>query len=132
MWVALILVTMKKTAENGSAENGSRKIVIRTVDNDVVVLAVASFHYLTLEERHVDTLRHGLKMQLIQTHELSQALGPAKCLALPVFHCITVCGATSSFGGKRKKTTWKTWNVNTVDIDNVIDNIFGKDQDFQC
>ena len=34
-----------------SVENGSRKIVIRTtcIDNDVV-LEVASFHYLNLEE----------------------------------------------------------------------------------
>src|SRR6218665_1789141 len=96
-----------------AAENGSRKVAIRTVDTDVVVLAIAFFHKLKLEELWVH-FGVGRNMPLIAAHELSQALGPAKCLALPVFHCLTGCDTTSSFGGKGKKTGWEAWNAYPV------------------
>ena len=37
-----------------------------------------------------------------------------KCLALPVFHYLTGCDTTSSFGGKGKKTGWEAWNAYPV------------------
>ena len=39
------------------------------------------------------------------------ALGPKKSVAFPVFHALTGCDTTSSFGGRGKQSTWEAWNI---------------------
>ncbi|KAG7161296.1 putative Glycosyl-transferase for dystroglycan-containing protein, partial [Homarus americanus] len=70
-------------------ECGHRRILIRTVDTDVVILAVALAN---------------------EQSEIPKALGPEKSRALPVFHAITGCD-TAAFAGHSKKTAWATWNA---------------------
>lgn len=88
--------------------NGLKRIAIRTVDTDVVVLAVSFFHRLNISELWIH-FGVGKAVQLIAVHELSVALGSGKCLALPVFHSLTGCDTTSSFCGKGKKSAWEAW-----------------------
>ena len=42
---------------------------------------------------------------------MARALGPEKCIALPVFHAFTGCDTVSSFAGRGKKTAWDTWKA---------------------
>src|SRR6218665_53616 len=81
---------------------------IRTVDTDVVVLAVSFFSRLNILELWIH-FGVGKSAQLIAVHDLSKALGADKCSALPVFHCLTGCDTTSSFCGKGKTSAWEAW-----------------------
>ncbi len=88
--------------------NGYNKILIRSVDTDVVVLAVVAAVKLDLEELWVafgtaKSFRH------IPAHEIARSLGPSKSTALPMFHAYTGCDTVSSFLTKGKKSAWTTW-----------------------
>ena len=58
-----------------AVKQGYNKVSIRTVDTDVVVLAY------------------------LPAHEMADALGPDRCVALPMFHDTVSC-----FGGRGKRT----------------------------
>ena len=92
-----------------AAARGMNRIVIKTVDTDVVVLAVANKQHMRCEELWI-AFGSGKHFRYIATHEIAASLGPDKCSALPVFHAISGCDTTSSFAGKAKKTAWETWN----------------------
>ena len=87
---------------------GHRKIDIRTVDTDVVVLAV-----WVVQECHglIDELWLAFgtrkKFRYIAAHELYVSLGPEKSKSLPVFHAITGCDTVSAFAGRGKKAAWQ-------------------------
>ena len=87
-----------------------RKVSIRTVDTDVVVLAVAVCHQVPVEELWV-CIGTGKNLRYIAAHSIANVLGPNKCEALPGFHALTGCDQTSAFASKGKKTAWETWNV---------------------
>ena len=40
-----------------------------------------------------------------------QTIGPQACQALPGFHAITDCDATSQFSGIGKKTAWQVFEI---------------------
>ena len=67
-----------------------KHVMIRTVDTDVVVLAVAF-----LEQLHLDTLwiafGVGKNFHYIAAHDIAVALGTKRSSALPVFHALTGC-----------------------------------------
>lgn len=90
--------------------NGHRKILIRTVDTDVVVLAVATFHTLSPDEMWVAFgLRNHYRM--IPIHEMARALGEERSKALLFFHCFTGCDTSASFCSIGKKKAWDTWTA---------------------
>jgi len=112
-----------------AAETGSRKIVIRTVDTDVVVSAIAYFAQMKCEELWI---YFGVDRSacLISVHDICKALGSKKCKSLPVFHCLTGCDTVSSFATKGKKTAWDAWNsypvvteafLNLCEVTDMID-----------
>src|SRR6218665_864726 len=91
-----------------AGENGSNTMAIRTVDIDVVVLAIAFFSKLQLKVWiHFGV---GKNVRLLAIHELSSVLGPDKSAAFPVFHSMTGCDTTSSFSGRGKKSAWDAWS----------------------
>ena len=73
--------------------------MIRTVDTDVIVLAVNAMSQLQLEEMWI-LFGVGKKTWFIPSHELCTTLGPSKCIVLPLFHSITGCDQSSSFAGR--------------------------------
>ena len=89
-------------------EDAARKeyktVLIRTVDTDVVVLAIAAADYLDISELWI-AFGAGKNFQYFAIHEMAEALGPQHCLALSMFHAFTGCDTVSSFGGRGKKTT---------------------------
>ena len=64
------------------------RIKIRSNDIDVVVLAVSVASSLSLEEFWV-TYGSGKNVRDILVHAVAASLGPAKALALPIFHALT-------------------------------------------
>ena len=91
-----------------AVNKGYRKILIRTVDTDVVVLAVAATSKLEIEELWV-AFGTSKSFRNIPVHEIARSLGPSKSIALPMFHAYTGCDTVSSFATKGKKTAWTTW-----------------------
>lgn len=91
-----------------AAQNGATKIAIRSVDSDVVVIAVSTFMELGAEELwlHYGTGHH---QRILPIHEISSSLSPAACRTLPMFHALTGCDTVSSFAGRGKKTAWNIW-----------------------
>ena len=94
------------------AANTYNNIMIRTVDNDVVVLAVYAFAQLisSLNELWV-AFGTGKHYRLIPAHKTCAAIGLDKCLALPMFHAFTGCDTVSCFSGRGKRTAWDTWKM---------------------
>ncbi|KAG7174276.1 hypothetical protein Hamer_G003200 [Homarus americanus] len=86
-------------------ECGHRRILIRSVDADVVILAVAPANERSevLDELWLTFGTEGI--------DIAKALGPEKSRALPMFHAITGCDTVSAFAGHSKKTAWATWNA---------------------
>ena len=90
---------------------GYNKVLIHTVDTDVVVLAVASVQQLSGVELCI-AFGTGKSLLSLPVHELVHALGPQQCIALPMFHAFTGCDTVSFFFGDRgKKTAWNTWKA---------------------
>ena len=84
-------------------------LLIQTVDTDVVVLAVSVTHSLGSECELWLAFGTGKYFCYLSAHKITNALGPEKSRALPMFHALIGCDTVSSFVGK--KTTWNTWNV---------------------
>lgn len=92
-----------------AARNGIKRVLIKTVDTDVVVLAVAHRQRISCDELWI-AFGTGKHFRYIAAHEIADNLGPEKATALPVFHAITGCDTTSAFAGKGKKSAWEIWN----------------------
>ncbi|KAK0146492.1 hypothetical protein N1851_014183 [Merluccius polli] len=94
-----------------AVQNGHQKIIIQTVDTDVVVLAVAAVQGLNPDVELWLAFGTGKSFRYIAAHGISAALGPEKARALPLFHALTGCDTVSSFAGHGKKTAWAVWAV---------------------
>ena len=93
-----------------AVHQGHSRVSIRTVDTDVVVLAVASAQRLDLDELWI-AFGVGKNFRFFAAHEIAKTLGPDQCIALPMFHAFTGCDTVSFSGGKGKKTAWDTWKA---------------------
>ncbi len=93
-----------------AVQKGSRKLLVRTVDTDVVVLAISKFHEINPDELW---MAFGTKANFcyLPIHEVISGMDPKICKTLPVFHAFTGCDTVSAFGGRGKKTAWKVWLV---------------------
>lgn len=83
------------------------RIAIKTVDTNVVVLAIWLFHALHEAELWV---YFGVvkSFRYIAVHTLENILD-IKAKALPMFHALTRCDTVSSIYGWGKKSAWATW-----------------------
>ena len=88
---------------------GAQTLAIKTVDTDVVVLAISYFNEINVAQLWIQ-FGGGKTLRWLPVHEFSSALGPDKSHALPVFHSFTGCGTVSAFFGKDKKTAWDAWS----------------------
>ena len=86
------------------------KILVLTVDTDLVVIALGVFHKLNTAELWIEMGVGGSK-QWIPIHKYSQLLGEDVCKALPFWFALTGCDTTSHFYGIGKLTAWKTWTA---------------------
>ena len=78
------------------AQEGIDKILIRTTDTDVLVLAIASFQSTEVREIWV-ALGTGKHFKYVPAHQIASHLGPSKSRPLPAFHAFTGCDTFSFF-----------------------------------
>ncbi|KAK3728106.1 hypothetical protein QZH41_014263 [Actinostola sp. cb2023] len=91
-------------------QQGYRKVVLRTVDTDVLVLATAFAGQLQDKLAQVWlALGTGVHLRYIAARDISRSLGSDMSKCLPFFHAFTGCDTVSSFAGKGKKTAFTTW-----------------------
>ena len=88
--------------------NGMKKILIRTANTDVVVLAVAFLQKLDVEELWV-AFGVGKHLRYLSIHKIASSLNTEQCEGLPFFHALTGCDTVSFFSGKGKKTAFQAW-----------------------
>ncbi len=93
-----------------AVRHGYSKVLIHTVDTDVIVLAVTATGRLDIEELWV-AYGTAKKIRFLAAHEMTVALGPNKCQGLQCFHALTGCDSVSSYGGRGKKKAWETWKA---------------------
>jgi len=67
-----------------AAHRGNDRILITTVDADVVVLAVAATQRLSVKIWLA--FGTGKSLRFISAHDIATALSPEKCKVLPMFH----------------------------------------------
>lgn len=89
--------------------NGLKRVMIRTVDTDVLVIAIAMFSNLDLSELWL-LFGIGKNQKVIPVHSIYSGLGEAKSKSLPFFHAFTGCDQVSFFSGRGKKVAWNAWN----------------------
>ena len=90
---------------------GHHSIVIRTVDTDVVVLAVSVVQELQPENELWLAFGTDRSFRYLAAHEIAAGLGREKARALPMFHALTGCDTVSSFARHGKKTARAVWTV---------------------
>ena len=91
-----------------AAEQGHTKAYLRTVDTDVIILAIYHFHELCLTELWIG-FGSGKTFKEIPIHHICQQLESQRCQALLFFHAYTGCDVTSAMFGIGKKTAWNAW-----------------------
>ena len=75
-----------------------RKLLVRTADTDVVVVAIATLDRTKPGELWV-ACGTGGHFRFIPIHEVAAAVDPRKSATLPMFHALTGCDTVSSFAG---------------------------------
>ena len=92
------------------AAKDSRRIPLRTVDTDVVILSVAA---TSRHPSHEVWVAMGTEkdVRYIAAHQIAGALGPEKSCCLPIFHSFTGCDTVSFFSGVGKKKAWHVWDA---------------------
>ncbi|CAG2233639.1 unnamed protein product [Mytilus edulis] len=91
-----------------AVKSGMQKIMIRTVDTDVVVIAVSAVHKLNITCLWM-AFGVGINFRYIPVHEIALFMGPSKSNALLFFNAFSGCDQVSSFSNRGKKTAWDTW-----------------------
>ena len=89
-------------AANG-AEQSYKRILVTTVETDVLVLAV---NCVIWNGNDIP----GKTSQYLHATYMARNLGNDKYDALRVFHVLTGCDTTSGFAGRGKRTAWLVWN----------------------
>ena len=93
-----------------SAHCGHRKVTLRAVDTDVVVLSLSFFSEVGVEELWIE-FGVGKVRRWLPIQEYVTKLGPDTCSGLPFWYSFTGCDNVSAFSGKGKKIAWSTWKI---------------------
>ena len=92
-----------------AAQHGHHQILIRTVDTDVVVLAVFAINHLPAGCELWLAFGTGKSFRYLAANQIAASLEPHMSCALLMFHALTGCDTVSTFAGHGKKTAWSTW-----------------------
>ena len=93
---------------NDMATEGFTRVMIRTVDTDVLMLSISLFDDLQLDELWID-FGSGKQRCYLPIHEM--ILDPVKRVGLRFFFAFTGCDQVSFFSHVSKATAWKIWKV---------------------
>lgn len=95
-----------------ATEAGSKVIMVKANDTDVLVIAVSvmpALKELGLQQLWL-AFGQGQSLRWIPVHELCCSLAE-KCRGILFFHAFTGCDIVSAFRGKGKRSAWQTWDV---------------------
>jgi len=95
-----------------ATEAGSKVIMVKASDTDVVVIAVSvlqALQELGLQQLWV-AFGQGQNLRWVPVHDLCCTLAE-KSKGMLFFHAFTGCDVVSAFRGKGKKSAWQTWDV---------------------
>ena len=93
-------------------EQGQRCFLVRTVDTDVIIILIGTFHKMLAFNSLVDiwvAFGTGKSYKFYHINDIFESLGESRSKSLPVFHAYSGCDTTSSFNGKAKKSAWQAW-----------------------
>ena len=88
------------------------KLLVRTVDTDVAVVAAPTLNNTKLDEMCM----HGQRLVLVY---ISRCNACNMAGTLPLFHSLAGCDTESSFAGIGKKTARVTWDVYASSLKHV-------------
>ena len=95
-----------------ATEAGSKVIMVKASDTDVVVIAVSVMH--ELQELGLQKLwvafGQGQYLRWVPVHDLCCTLAE-KSKGMLFLHAFTGCDVVSAFRSKGKKSAWQTWDV---------------------
>ena len=89
-----------------TAQSDHSKINIRTVDTDVVVLAVALARTLKMDNEVWVSFGMGKAFRVLAAHAMARTLGSQKAQTLPMFHALPGRDTVSCFAGSGRRTVW--------------------------
>ena len=98
----------------GGADHGMNKILLRTVDTDVIVISIRMAQKIGCDCLWfaLGTATSPSTFRYLDATAMAQALGDATCGGLPAFRALTRCDVTSPFAGNGKRTAWTAWDAN--------------------
>ena len=91
-----------------AADSGNQKFAVKTVDTDVVFLAISLLQSLQIEELWVE-FDVGKHQRWLPIHEYATNLGESICNGLRFWFAFTGCDTVSSFAGRGKNISWTVW-----------------------
>ncbi len=115
--------------------HGYRRIKVRTVDTDIVVILIGKFFYMQQHYPEIElwvAFGVGKQFRCIHVNAICNKLGKDVSRSLPVFHAFSGCDTTSCFNGIGKKTAlkaWKSFPGATKSFLHIHDNPF---ESFKC
>lgn len=92
-----------------AVRKGCKKLLVKTVDTDVVVLTTSMFSENNPDELWL-AFGTGSNFQYILIQEVVVSMDPRICATLPTFHAFTGCDTIYVFCGS-KNPAWNTWRV---------------------
>ena len=81
-----------------ASQSGCQKVMFRTVDTDVVALAVSRVRAINVDELWI-AFGAGKHFRYLAIHDIAAQLGPQKEEALPMLHALTGCDTVTCFLG---------------------------------
>ena len=93
-----------------AVQQGHHRVLLRTMDTDVLVLAIVLANWLQEQQAEIwVALGTDTKTCYIAAHDIARCLGPDMPRTLHVFHAFTGCDTVSCFVGRGKKTAFALW-----------------------
>jgi len=93
--------------------NGSKALMIKANDTDVVVIAISvmqSLNEIGLQKLWI-AFDQGGNFRWIPVQEVVHTIGQEKASGLPFFHAFPGCDTVSAIRCKWKTSAWQTWNI---------------------
>ena len=95
-----------------SVQRGNKKILVKTVDTDIIVILLGKFEEISELCPDIDlwiAFGVGKDFVLYSINAIYEEIDANTAQTLPVFHAFLGCDTTSSFHGKGERSVWEAW-----------------------
>ena len=93
---------------------GCKKIVIRTVDTDILIILIGQFYFIRNQYKDIDVFvafGTGKDYNIFNINNICSRLGKDVSQSLLTFHAFSGSDTTPGFHGKGKKSAWGSWKA---------------------